>query len=36
MIEATRNGTGKMQAFKDKLTEVEIRASVAYFRTLMK
>ena len=36
MIEATRNGTGKMQAFKDKLTEAEIRASVAYFRTLMK
>jgi mono/diheme cytochrome c family protein len=36
MIDATRNGMGKMQAFKDKLTDAEIRASVAYFRALAK
>jgi mono/diheme cytochrome c family protein len=36
MIDATRNGIGKMQAFKDKLTDAEIRSSVAYFRTLIK
>ncbi len=36
MIDATKNGMGKMQAFKDKLTDAEIRSSVAYFRTLIK
>jgi mono/diheme cytochrome c family protein len=36
MVDATRNGMGKMQAFKDKLTDAEIRSSVAYFRTLVK
>jgi mono/diheme cytochrome c family protein len=36
MIDMTRNGTGKMQAFKDKLTDAQIRDSVAYFRSLMK
>jgi mono/diheme cytochrome c family protein len=36
MLAATRNGLGKMQAFKDKLTEAEIKASVAYFRSLIK
>lgn len=36
MIEVTRNGQGKMQAFKDKLSDAEIRAAVIYFRTLIK
>jgi mono/diheme cytochrome c family protein len=36
MIDATRNGMGKMQSFKDKLTDAEIRAAVAYFRSLAK
>jgi mono/diheme cytochrome c family protein len=35
MEECTRNGIGKMQAFKGKLSDEEIRASVAYFRSLM-
>lgn len=36
MIEAVRNGMGKMQAYKDKLTDAQIKDSVVYFRTLMK
>jgi mono/diheme cytochrome c family protein len=36
MVIATRDGTGKMQAFKGKLTDAEIKASVAYFRTFVK
>jgi cytochrome c6 len=36
MLEITRNGRGKMQSFKDKLSEAEIKASVSYFRTLIK
>ncbi len=36
MIEAVRNGMGKMQPYKDKLTDTQIKESVAYFRTLMK
>jgi mono/diheme cytochrome c family protein len=36
MIDATRNGIGKMQSFKDKLSDAEIRAAVAYFRSLAK
>ena len=36
MLDATRNGMGKMQSFKDKLTDAEIKSSVAYFRTLIK
>ena len=36
MLEITRNGRGKMQSFKDKLTDAEIKASVNYFRTLIK
>jgi mono/diheme cytochrome c family protein len=35
MDNCTRNGIGKMQAFKDKLTDEEIKASVTYFRSLM-
>lgn len=36
MIEAVRNGMGKMQPFKDKLTDAQIKDSVAFFRSLMK
>jgi mono/diheme cytochrome c family protein len=36
MIEITRNGKGKMQTFKDKLSDAEIKAAVEYFRTLVK
>jgi mono/diheme cytochrome c family protein len=36
MLEAVRNGMGKMQAYKDKLTDAQIKDSVAYFRSLMK
>ena len=36
MIDATRNGMGKMQAYKDSLTEAEIKGSTEYFRSFMK
>jgi len=36
MIEAVRNGMGKMQPFKGKLTDAEIKESVSYFRTFLK
>jgi mono/diheme cytochrome c family protein len=36
MIAVTTNGKGKMPAFKGKLTDAEIKASVAYFRTFAK
>jgi len=36
MIESVRKGMGKMQAYKGSLTEAEIKASVAYFRTFLK
>jgi len=36
MIAATKNGMGKMQPFKDKLTEAQVKDAVAYFRTFMK
>ena len=36
MTEATRNGMGKMQSFKDKITDAQIKDSVDYFRSLMK
>ena len=36
MLDATRNGLNKMQSFKDKLTDAEIRESTAYFRALIK
>jgi mono/diheme cytochrome c family protein len=36
MLEVTRNGKGKMQSFKDKLSDAELRASVNYFRSLIK
>lgn len=36
MIEATRNGMGKMQPFKNKLSDAEIKDSVARFRSFIK
>jgi mono/diheme cytochrome c family protein len=36
MITAVENGQGKMQAFKGKLTDAQIKASVEYFRTFAK
>lgn len=36
MIAAVTNGMGKMQAFKGKLTEDQIKDSVTYFRTFAK
>jgi mono/diheme cytochrome c family protein len=36
MIEITKNGKEKMQAFKDKLTDAQIKDAVDYFRALAK
>ncbi len=36
MIAATKNGMGKMQPFKDKLTDAQIKDAVEYFRTFVK
>ena len=36
MLESTKNGEGKMQAYKGKLTDEEIKDLVTYFRTFMK
>ena len=36
MIGAVKNGMGKMQAYKDKLTDAEIKDAVSYFRTFIK
>jgi len=36
MIEAVRNGEGKMQSYKSSLTDVQIKDSVDYFRKFMK
>ncbi|MGA2168700.1 MAG: cytochrome c [Terracidiphilus sp.] len=36
MIDATTNGMGKMQPFKGKLTDAQIKDAVAYFRTFIK
>lgn len=36
MIAAVKNGMGKMQPYKDKLTEAQIKDLVTYFRTFMK
>jgi cytochrome c6 len=36
MIEAVRNGSGKMQPYKDKLTDAQIKDAVEYFRTFTK
>jgi len=36
MIEATRNGMGKMQPYKNKLTDDQIKDAVDFFRTFIK
>ena len=36
MIDAVRNGMGKMQAYKDKLSDAQIKDAVGYFRTFVK
>jgi len=36
MIGVTTNGSGKMPAFKGKLTDAQIKDSVSYFRSLAK
>ncbi len=36
MIDAVHNGMGKMQAYKDKLTDAQIKDAVQYFRTFTK
>ncbi|MGA8740689.1 MAG: cytochrome c [Terracidiphilus sp.] len=36
MIDAVRNGSGKMQAYKDKLSDEQIKDAVGYFRTFTK
>jgi cytochrome c6 len=36
MVEAVHNGMGKMQPYKDKLSDAEIKDVVAYFRTFLK
>ena len=36
MIEAVHNGMGKMQPYKDKLSDAQIKDVVAYFRTFLK
>ncbi len=36
MIDAVRNGMGKMQAYKGKLTDSQIKDSVEHFRTFIK
>jgi mono/diheme cytochrome c family protein len=34
MIEAVKNGKGKMKAFSSKLSDAQIKDAVGYFRTL--
>lgn len=36
MVAATRDGMGRMQAYKDSLTSAQIKASVDYFRAFIK
>jgi cytochrome c6 len=36
MTDAVRNGMGKMQPYKDKLTDDQIKDAVSYFRTFLK
>jgi mono/diheme cytochrome c family protein len=35
-ISVTKNGVGKMQGFKDKYTDAQIKDMVEYFRTFIK
>jgi len=36
MVEAVENGMGKMQPYKGKLTDAQIKDVVGYFRTFVK
>lgn len=36
MITAVRNGAGKMQPYKNSLTDAQIKDAVEYFRTFLK
>ena len=36
MIDAVHDGMGKMQPYKDKLTDAQIKDAVVYFRTFTK
>ena len=36
MITATKNGMGKMQPYKDKLTDAQVKDVVEHFRTFLK
>jgi cytochrome c6 len=36
MIDAVHDGSGKMQAYKDKLTDAQIKDAVEYFRAFAK
>ncbi len=36
MIDAVHNGMGKMQPYKDKLSDAQIKDAVTYFRTFLK
>jgi hypothetical protein len=36
MIDVVRKGGGRMESYKDSLTESQIRATVEYFRSFMK
>jgi cytochrome c6 len=36
MITATKNGMGKMQPYKDKFTDAQIKDAVDYFRSFLK
>jgi cytochrome c6 len=36
MIDAVHNGMGKMQPYKDKLSDAQIKDAVQYFRTFVK
>ena len=36
MIDAVTNGSGKMQAFKGKLTDAQIKEAVDFFRSFIK
>ena len=35
MVDAVSKGMGKMQPYKDKLTDAQIKDVVAYFRTFL-
>ena len=35
-IESVKNGKGKMKAYKDKLSDADVKALVAYIRMLKK